>query len=212
MIFVLSLLAGNTLAVKIIEIGPFTLPAGIVVFPVAYIFGDTLTEVYGYRKTRSVIWWGFVALAGMSLFYWLATILPPAPFWKDNEVFARLFGFVPRIAASSFVAYVVGELLNSIVLSKLKVKTKGRHFWLRAVASTVVGQGADSIIFNTLAFAGVFAWKELGVIILSGFFLKVAYEVVALPLTYAVVAWLKRSEGMDAYDEDISYNPLGVSV
>jgi uncharacterized integral membrane protein (TIGR00697 family) len=138
MIFVASLLISNSIAVKIIALWKFTLPAGILVFPVAYIFGDVLTEVYGFKRTRSVIWWGFFCMAGMATFYWLATLLPPAVFWKDQEAFARLFGFVPRIVVASFIAYLIGEFMNSVVLSRLKVATDGRHFWLRAVSSTVV--------------------------------------------------------------------------
>ena len=164
MIFVATLLISNAIAVKIIVIGGFILPAGIICFPIAYIFGDTLTEVYGYAKTRSVIWWGFFCLAGMSLFFWLATLLPAAPFWTNQESFSKLFGFIPRIAASSFVAYLIGEFLNSLVLSKIKIRTKGRHFWLRAVASTIVGQAADSTVFNFLAFAGVFPIKSIAFI------------------------------------------------
>ncbi len=208
MVFVATLLISNTIAVKIIQAGVFTLPAGILVFPVSYIFGDILTEVYGYRKSRSVIWWGFFCMAGMSLFYYIATILPPAVFWKDQEPFARLFGFIPRIALSSFIAYLVGEFLNSFVLSKLKIKTEGRHFWLRAVASTIVGQGADSLVFNIAAFAGVFPFTTVLFIAFSGFVLKSLYEVVALPITYKIVAYLKKTEGIDTFDRGISYTPF----
>jgi len=210
MIFVATLLISNAIAVKIIAFAGFTLPAGIICFPIAYIFGDTLTEVYGYSKTRSVIWWGFFCLAGMSLFFWLATLLPAAPFWKDQEGFAKLFGFVPRIAASSFVAYLIGEFLNSFVLSKLKIKTAGKHFWLRAVASTLVGQAADSVVFNFLAFAGIFPFHDLIAIALSGYILKSLYEVLALPFTIIVVRWLKRKEGVDTFDVGVNYTPFKI--
>lgn len=208
MIFVASLLIANTVAVKIITFAGFTLPAGIIVFPVAYIFGDVLTEIYGFRRTRSVIWCGFGCLAGMAFLYWIATILPAAPFWTDSEPFARMLGFVPRIVFASFIAYLVGEFLNSFVLSRLKVKTEGKHFWMRALASTAIGEGADSIVFNTVAFAFVFPWKVLGVIMLSGWVLKCLYEVIALPITYAIVGWLKRAEGIDTFDRDVTYRVL----
>jgi uncharacterized integral membrane protein (TIGR00697 family) len=208
MIFVASLLIANVIAVKVITWGPFSLPAGIIVFPVAYVFGDVLTEVYGFRRTRSVIWWGFACLAAMSFFFWLAAALPPAVFWNDQAAFSKLFGLVPRIAASSFVAYLIGEFLNSAVISRMKVATEGKHFWLRAVASTLVGEGADSVVFNFLAFSGVFPLKQVATIAVSGWILKSAYEVVALPLTYAIVGWLKRSEEVDTFDIGISYSPL----
>lgn len=208
MVFVASLLISNAIAVKIIAAGPFTLPAGIIVFPIAYIFGDVLTEVYGYSRTRSIIWWGFFCLAGMSLFYWLAVLLPPAPFWTDQEAFKRLFGLVPRIACSSFLAYLVGEFVNSYVLSRMKIATEGRHFWLRAIASTAVGQAFDSAVFNFAAFLGVFPLRTVAYIAFSGWVLKTLYEVVVLPVTYIVVGKLKRAEGIDVYDKGINYTPF----
>ena len=208
MVFVSSLLIANAIAVKVISVWGFTLPAGIIVFPIAYIFGDVLTEVYGYANTRTVIWWGFFCLAGMSVFFWLATLLPPAVFWKDQEGFAKLFGFVPRIALSSFVAYLIGEFLNSVIMSRMKVLNDGRHFWLRCCLSTFVGEGADSFVFNFAAFGGVFPVRTVGYIAFSGFVLKSLYEVVALPITYAVAGWLKRTEGLDVYDRGISYTPF----
>ncbi|HYC54057.1 MAG TPA: queuosine precursor transporter [Candidatus Binatia bacterium] len=209
MIFVATLLISNTIAVKVTQAGPYTLPAGILVFPISYIFGDILTECYGFARTRSVIWTGFACLAAMSAFYWLATLLPPAAFWTEQESFSRLFGFVPRIAASSFLAYLIGEFLNSSVLSKLKLLTSGRHFWLRALLSTIVGEGADSVIFNFAAFGGVFPVATVAWIAMSGFILKVAYEIIALPITYVVVAWIKRAEGIDVYDYGVRYRPFG---
>jgi len=208
MIFVTSLTIADTIAVKIISVGPFTLPAAIIVFPISYIFSDILTECYGYEKTRTVIWWGFFCLAGMSLMYWIATLLPPAPFWTDQEPFRRLFGLVPRIAMSSFVAYLVGEFLNSMVMSRIKVLMSGRHLWFRAVASTVVGQGADSAVFYTAAFAGIYPALTLLKIGVSAFVLKCAYEVIALPLTYVIVHWLKKAEGVDVYDNNVNYTPF----
>lgn len=211
MIFVTSLLVANTVAVKVVAIGPFTLPAGIIVFPLAYIFGDVLVEVYGYRRTRSIIWGGFSCLALMAFFYYIATILKPASFWPDQEAFGRLFGFVPRIVIASFTAYLIGELLNAVVMSRLKVRTEGRHFWLRAVSSTLIGQGADSLVFNFMAFAGIFSLKQVAFIAFSGWVLKSLYEIVALPLTYVIVRRLKALEGIDVYDRGIRYNPFPLS-
>src|SRR6185436_7807487 len=158
-------------------------------------------EIYGYRRARSIIYWGFVALVTMAGCYYVATRLTPAPFWQDQPAFARLFGFVPRIVMASLAAYLVGELVNSIILSSIKVRTKGRHFWLRAVLSTLIGQSADSLIFNFVAFAGVFPLREVAFIAFSGWVLKSLYEVFALPVTYVVAARLKRIEGVDVYDE-----------
>jgi uncharacterized integral membrane protein (TIGR00697 family) len=212
MIFVSSLLISNTIAGKVITCWGFTLPAGIITFPIAYLAGDVLTEIYGFRKTRSLIWWGFFCLAGMSLFYWLATLLTPAPFWiEDNPAFVKFFGFIPRITLASLIAYLIGEFLNSIVLSRLKVKTQGKHFWLRAIGSTIVGQSADSFVFNFIAFLGVFPTATVAYMAFSGFVFKTLYEVVALPLTYAIVPWLKRAEGVDTYDHGVSYTPFKLS-
>ena len=211
-LFLVSLLVANTIAVKVIQIGPFVLPAGILVFPLAYINGDVLVETYGYRRTRSVIYFGFAGLLFMSVFYYLAVVLPPAKFWGDQESFVRLFGFVPRIALASFIAYLVGEILNAIVMSWMKVRTNGRNFGIRAVLSTVVGQGADSLIFNFVAFLGVFAFTDVVKIAVSGWILKTAYEVVVLPITYWVVRKIKQIEGVDVYDRGISYNPLPSST
>lgn len=208
MIFVTSLLVANTIAVKVIQAGPFTLPAGIIVFPVAYVFGDLLVEVWGFRRARSIIWTGFVCLALMAVFYYVATLLTPAAFWTDQEAFGRLFGFVPRIVVASFIAYLIGELLNAAILSKLKVMTGGRHFWLRCVASTLVGQGADSLVFNFIAFSFVFPFSDVAFIAFSGWVLKSLYEVLVLPITYVVAARLKRIEGIDVYDHGVRYSPL----
>jgi len=208
MLFVASLIVGNTLAVKIIQVGSFSLPAGILCFPVSYIINDVLTEVYGYEKTRSIIWWGFFCLAFMSLLYYCATLLSPAPFWKDQEAFVRLFGIVPRIAIASFIAFLIGSFLNSYVMSIMKIKTKGKYLWTRTIGSTIVGEGADSIVFNFVAFLGVFQFGDVMIIALSGFVLKTLYEIIMTPFTYVAVAWLKRKEGEDKYDIDANYTPF----
>jgi len=203
MLFVATLLISNAIAVKVITLWGFTLPAGIIVFPIAYLWNDILTEVYGFAETRTIIWGGFFCLACMSIFFWLATLLTPAPFWNDQEAFVRLFGFVPRISISSFLASFLGEFLNSMVVSILKVKMKGRHLWFRFIASTIVGEGADSIVFNLCAFTGVFPFNTVLYIAFSGFILKTLYEFAALPLTCRFVRWLKRAEG---HPEVLDYN------
>lgn len=205
MVYVTMLLVSNTVAVKLIAFKGFVLPAGIICFPIAYIFGDVLTEVYGYEKTKSVIWWGFACLALMSLVYYLAVIITPASFWDKQDAFSQLFGFVPRIAISSFVAYLVGSFLNAIIMSFLKVKTDGRYLWLRTISSTIVGEGVDSVIFNLSAFLFIFPLSDVLHIAFSGFVLKTLYEIIATPITYIVVAKIKKIEHEDVYDKGVSY-------
>jgi len=208
MIYVTMLLVSNTIAVKLIAFQGFVLPAGILCFPVAYIFGDVLTEVYGYKKTKSIIWWGFACLALMSIFYYLAIITTPASFWKKQEEFSQIFGIVPRIALSSFIAYLVGSFLNAYIMSLLKVKTNGKHLWLRTISSTIVGEGADSVVFNLSAFLFVFPFNDVLYIAFSGFILKTLYEIIATPVTYIIVNKIKSIEHEDVYDKNISYNPF----
>jgi queuosine precursor transporter len=210
MLFVSFLLISNTIAVKIITVWGFVLPAGIICFPVTYIFGDVLTECYGFRRSRMVIWTGFLCLMLMSVFYWGSTFLTPAPFWDGQEAYSRFFSLSPRIALASFIAYLVGEFSNSVVLSRMKIWSHGKNLWLRTIGSTIVGEGFDSVIFNFAAFLGVFGLRDVAYIALSGYVLKVAYEIVATPLTYGVVAFLKRKEGVDHYDHGIRYNPIGL--
>lgn len=208
MLFIASLLIANTVAVKIIMIGNFAIPAGILCFPLAYIINDVLVEVYGYKKTKQVIWWGFICLALMSLIYYLSNILTPAPFWQNQEAFSKIFAFIPRIGIASFFAYLVGAFLNSIVMSVMKKRMKGKHLWARTIGSTVVGEGVDSIIFNVIAFYGIFEFNNLLTIIGTGFVLKTLYEIIATPLTYFVVNKIKKLEEEDVYDYDVSYNPF----
>jgi len=210
MLFVAVLLISNTIAVKVITIGPFDIAAGIICFPIAYVFGDVLTEVYGYAKTRRIIWFGFACLALMSVMYGIAVQLPPAGFWTNQEGFSSTLGFAPRIACASFAAYIVGSFANSVVMSWMKLKTGGRYLWMRTIGSTIVGEGIDSIIFNVAAWAFIFSWTEIMALIVSGFLLKTAYEVIATPLTYLIVGALKKVEGVDPFDHHVSYNPFSL--
>ncbi|MCU7838873.1 MAG: queuosine precursor transporter [Candidatus Thiodiazotropha sp. (ex Troendleina suluensis)] len=207
-LYVAVLIISNTIAVKIIEVGSFVLPAGIICFPVAYIINDVLAEVYGYQKTKSVVWWSFAALFLMSMLYFASVHLPSAGFWEHQDAYSQLFGLVPRIAAASFFAFLVGSFLNAYALSKMKIWSEGKHLWMRTIGSTVIGEGADSVIFNFTAFYGIFATQDLLLIALSGFVLKTLYEVLATPLTYYVINKVKSIEGIDTYDRGISYNPF----
>jgi uncharacterized integral membrane protein (TIGR00697 family) len=216
-VFVTSLIIANIIAVKLVSIGPFVLPAAILIFPVSYIFGDILTEVYGYARARRVIWIGFGCNLLAVIVIWLSIELPPAPFWKlgslgspqsSQQAYQAIFGFTPRILAASFIAYLMGEFLNSYVLAKMKIATEGRHLWLRTIGSTVVGQLADSAVFIFLAFAGMIPSGALGKLVVTQWLAKSAYEALVTPLTYGAVNYLKRVEREDHYDRETNFNPL----
>ena len=205
-VFITCLITANIIAIKIIKLGGIFLPAAIIVFPISYIFGDILTEVYGYRTARKVIWLGFFCNAIAVLFIWLGGLLPAAPFWENQAAYDTVLGFVPRIVAASFVAYLVGEFANSFVLAKLKVATKGRWLWTRTIGSTIVGQGLDSIVFIVIAFAGTASFDPM--LILYHWLVKTGYETLATPFTYWIVGYLKRKEGIDTYDYETNFNPF----
>jgi uncharacterized integral membrane protein (TIGR00697 family) len=216
-VFVTSLIIANLIAVKLVSIGPLVLPAAILIFPVSYIFGDILTEVYGYARARRVIWIGFGCNLLAVIVIWLSIELPPAPFWKlgpldsaetSQQAYRALFGFTPRILVASFIAYLMGEFLNSYVLAKMKIATEGRHLWLRTIGSTIVGQFADSAVFIFLAFAGMVPSGALGMLVVTQWLTKSAYEALATPLTYGAVNYLKRVEREDHYDRETDFNPL----
>ncbi|MFC2071880.1 queuosine precursor transporter [Chloroflexota bacterium] len=208
-LFVTSLITANVIAVKLISLGIFILPAAIFVFPLSYIFGDILTEVYGYRQTRRVIWLGFICNLIFVIFAWVGQVLPPAPFWEGQEAYENILGYTPRLLVASFLGYLVGEFTNSFVLSKMKVLTRGRWLWSRTISSTVVGQGLDSTIFIIVAFIDNPAF--LPIIILYHWLAKTAIEAVATPCTYAVVYYLKKKEAIDTYDYETNFNPFSVS-
>ncbi len=207
-LFVACLVTSNIVAVKTARLGPLTAPAAIVLFPLTYLFGDVLTEVWGFATTRIVIWSGFLANIVAVGFIAAAIALPGDPSFHDQSAYAAILGQSPRLVLASLVAYLCGEFLNSFVLAKLKVQTHGRWLWTRTVGSTLVGQGVDSAIFLSLAFAGELPGSVLLRSIASVWFLKVLYEVVATPLTYAIVIALKRVEGVDAYDLQTSFVPI----
>lgn len=207
-LFVAVLMISNTVAVKLIQIGPFIFSGGIFIFPISYIFGDILTEVYGYKASRKIIWSGFAALVLMSFCYFLVQLLPSPVFWQNQHAYEVILGAVPRIVLASMCAYFAGEFSNSYVLSKMKVWMNGKHLWMRTIGSTVIGEGVDTILFATIAFAGTIPFAGLAMLILSGYVAKVAYEVVLTPVTYLIVNKLKRAEGIDVYDRGITYNPF----
>lgn len=207
-LFVTCLVTANTIATKLIAVGGVVLTAGIVIFPLSYVLGDVLTEVWGYTAARRVIWLGFACNALMVAAIWVGAELPAAPFWKGQGAYEEILGQTPRILLASFVAYLAGEFANAFVLAKLKILTRGRWLWTRTIGSTLVGQGFDTVIFVTLAFAGTVPARALGAIIVAQWAVKVAYEAAATPLTYATVAYLKASEHVDAYDYETDFNPI----
>ncbi len=209
-IFVTCLITANIIAVKPIDIGlPTALPAAIVIFPLSYIFGDILTEVYGYRWARRVIWLGFFCNLVFVVFAWIGGLLPSDPFWGGQGAYESILGYTPRILAASFLGYLAGEFTNSFILAKMKILTRGRWLWTRTIGSTVVGQGLDTSIFITVAYIGM-AWFT-PLMILMHWVMKVGIEAVATPFTYAVVGYLKKKEGIDIYDYDTKFNPLLVT-
>jgi len=209
-LFVTCLITANFIIVKQISIGNLVLPAAIIIFPLSYIIGDILTEVYGYQQARRVIWLGFVCNLIAVVAIWVGKILPSAPVFEAQSAYERILGSTPRFLLASFVAYLAGEFANSFVLAKMKIRTRGRWLWMRTIGSTLVGQGIDTLIVLTIAFAGVLPFSELGRMILGHWLVKTAYEAVATPLTYGVVGYLKRKEGIDVYDYGTDFNPLRV--
>lgn len=207
-LFVTCLLTANIIAVKIVALGQFFLPAAIIVFPLSYIFGDVLTEVYGYRSARKVIWLGFFCNLVFVLFVWLGQKMPSAPFWGDQAAYESILGYAPRLLAASFFGYLVGEFANSFILSKLKLLTRGRWLWSRTIGSTIVGQGLDTALFITIAFIGTSSFMP--VMMLYHWLAKVGIETVATPLTYVLVNFLKKKEGIDTYDYQTDFNPFAI--
>ena len=207
-LFVTCLIVSNITAVKLIDVAGFVIPGAIVIFPISYIIGDVLTEVYGFARARTVIWLGFAANLFAVATFALVGILPAAGFWEGGDAYETILGATPRILAASFAAYLIGEFANSYILARLKVVMEGRHLWVRTIGSSVVGQTLDSMVFITIAFAGVFPTGVLVSLVLTQIVFKLGYEIIATPLTYAVVNWLKRTEGIDHFDRGTRFNPL----
>lgn len=205
-LFCVCLIAANLLETKQVTFGPLEMTAGLIVFPVSYIINDCMVEVWGYRRARFIIWLGFMMNFLFVLFGMLADLLPAAPYWTGEEGFHAIFGLAPRIAGASFLAFLVGSFLNAYVMSRMKLWSNGRNFSLRAIASTIIGESADSLVFFPLALGGVVPWEIMPAMMISQVILKTVYEIIALPITIRVVKFVKRIEGQDTYDKGISYN------
>jgi len=210
--FVVILLVSNLVAQKVCRIGPFPVSGALILFPITYIFGNIFTEVYGYAASRRAIWLGFF---GTALLYLIATItiaLPADPGWHNQQAFSTVFGFIPRILAASLAAFWVGEFTNSYVLARMKLLTNGRWLWTRTIGSTVISQIVDTVLVIVFTFGGVLPWNTLVSIIATQYILKVAYEVLATPITYFVIGILKKAESVDAFDAHTSFNPFSFAV
>jgi queuosine precursor transporter len=207
-LFAASLLISNIIASKIMMLGPLAVPAGVLVFPLAYILNDVITEVWGYSKARLIIWAGFAVNLLMVFFFSVTLVVPAAPFWEGQDAFAAVLGSAPRIVAASLMAYLLGSFLNAWIMSSFKIKTRGKGFSMRAVTSTIVGEGADSAIFITVAFAGLFPAGVLLTMVVTQALVKIAFEIIVLPLTILVVKHVKRAEGTEVFDHSVSYNPF----
>jgi uncharacterized integral membrane protein (TIGR00697 family) len=209
-LYVTSLITANTVAVKVLEVGPWVTDAGLITFPIAYIVGDVLTEVYGYAAARRVIWLGFICnLIAVGTFQ-LAGALPAESSWQNQGAWDTIFGSTPRILLASFCAYLIGEFANSYVLARMKVLTDGRWLWTRTIGSTIVGQGLDSLVFVFIAFGGAFPGAVIQDMLITNWVLKTAYEAMMTPVTYLVVGKLKQVEGIDVYDRDTDFSPVAV--
>lgn len=210
-LFVAVLIISNIASTKIIALGPFTFDGGTILFPIVYIFGDVITEVYGFKGSRRIIWTGFFSLLLMSVIFWIVGAIPAAKDWNLQESYNAILMTAPRIAVASMIAYWLGEFTNSFILAKMKVWTNGKYLWTRTIGSTVFGELIDTLVFCFIAFAGVLPSGLLVSVIISNYIFKVSYEVIATPLTYAVVGIYKKTEGIDVYDTD-DFNPFKVSM
>lgn len=208
-VLVLSNVVG---AAKVATLGGLTFGAGILFFPLSYVLGDVLTEIYGYARARRVIWAGFGATVFAAVMCWVIVVMPPAPGWGGQEVYEAAFGQVWWIVGASVIAFWAGEFVNSYVLARMKILTAGKHLWSRTIGSTVFGQGVDSLIFYPLAFIGVWTTEQVVTVMLTNWGLKVLWEVVLTPVTYAVVGFLKRREGVDVFDEGTDFTPFRTRV
>lgn len=207
-IFVVVLLVSNIASSKITQIGKLTLDGGTILFPLSYIFNDVLTEVYGYKRSRKVIWYGFFSAILASLVFSIVAWLPSASGWNNQDAYLTILGQTPRIVLASLIAYLCGEFINSYVLAKMKIFTHGRFLWTRTIGSTLVGEMVDSVIFVSIAFIGLYSSTTIIALILSNYLFKTGVEIIFTPITYKIVGQLKQREGEDAYDTHTNFNPL----
>ena len=212
-LFVTILLCSNIIgAAKVCTVWGFTFGAGVLFFPISYIFNDVLTEVYGYARARKVVWAGFGAIIFASFMSWVVVTLPPAADWNDQRAYESVFGQTPRIVFASLTAFFVGEFANSYVLAKMKIKTSGRHLWARTIGSTIIGEGVDSMVFYPVAFFGVWSNHLVMQVMISNYIVKVLWEAVVTPVTYQVVGFLKKAEQEDYYDVGTDFTPFSIEV
>ena len=209
-VFCVCLVAANLLETKVVQLGPISITAGLLVFPISYIINDCIAEVWGFRKARLIIWMGFLMNFMVVALGQIAVALPAAPFWEGEESFNFVFGMAPRIAVASLLAFLVGSFINAYVMSRMKIASHGKNFSARAILSTVFGESADSLIFFPLAFGGLMPISELGKMMLVQVVLKTMYEIIILPITIRVVKYIKHVDDCDVYDEHISYNVLKI--
>lgn len=209
-VFTVCLIASNILETKQMVFGPLHLTGGLLIFPISYIVNDVVCEVWGYRRASILIWTGFLTNFAFMMVACIADAIPGAPYWENEEGFHAIFGLTPRIALASFISFIAGSFVNAYVMSRMKISDQGKRFPLRAIMSTVWGEGADSIIFFPLAFYGVLPDEELPLMMLSQLVLKTVYEIIVLPITIRVVNWVKENEGEDVYDHGVSYNIFAV--
>ncbi len=207
-LFITCFITANIISVKMISLGPFIVFAGVFIFPFSYIFGDVLTEVYGYRTARRVIWLGFAFNLIFVVFAWVGQILPSPTGWELQAAYESILGYTPRLLAASVCGYLAGEFANSYILAKMKLFTRGRWLWSRTISSTIIGEGLDTIVFATLALIGTPFFMPR--VMLSQWLVKVLVEIAATPATYAAVGYLKRKEGIDSYDRRTNFNPFRV--
>jgi len=212
-LFVTVLLCSNVIgAAKVCTVLGFTFGAGVLFFPISYIFNDVLTEVYGYARARKVVWAGFGAIVFASFMSWVVLTLPPAIGWNDQRAYETVFGQTPRIVFASLTAFFVGEFANSYVLAKMKILTSGRFLWSRTIGSTIVGEGVDSLVFYPVAFLGVWENRLVFTVMVSNYVIKVLWEAIVTPVTYRVVGFLKSAEQEDYYDVDTDFTPFSIEV
>ncbi len=208
-LFVTCLITANIIAVKLIDIGGIIVPAGTVtLFPISYIIGDVLTEVYGFGRARQVIWLGFACNVLAVLAIFLTQLLPAPAFWDGQQAYERILGYAPRLLVGSFAAYLVGEFANAFVLARMKIMTRGRWLWTRTIGSTIIGEGFDSLVFISIAFVGTVSGHQLVRTMITAWLVKTGYEALVTPLTYVVVNFLKRTEGVDTYDTSTDFSPI----
>lgn len=211
-IFSSLLILSNLVSIKLVTVWDYTFPSGLIFFPLTYIFDDILTEVYGYKVSRRIIWAAFAANLIVSSGTLIATYFEPSPYWQHQQAFETIYRTAPRVFLASMISYFLGEFANSIILAKLKVKTEGRHLWARAMTSTGIGVGIDTVCFMHIAFLFVMPYYVLWDMIMITYLAKLSYELCAIPITYKVTNYLKKKDKVDYYDVNTNFNPFSLEI